>query len=75
MKQGIHPQYNEITVNCSCGETFKTRSTASKNLSLDVCSKCHPFYSGKQKLVDSEGRVDGFKKKFGGFTTMAKKKN
>jgi large subunit ribosomal protein L31 len=74
MKQGIHPQYNEITVNCSCGESFKTRSTASKNLNLDVCSKCHPFYSGKQKLVDSEGRVDGFKKKFGSFAGLAKKK-
>jgi large subunit ribosomal protein L31 len=73
MKQGIHPEYNEITVSCSCGETFKTRSTNSKNLQLDVCSKCHPFYSGKQKLVDTEGRVDGFKKKFAGFGSMAKK--
>jgi large subunit ribosomal protein L31 len=73
MKQVIHPAYHEITVNCSCGETFKTRSTISKNLNLDVCSKCHPFYSGKQKLVDSEGRVDGFKKKFAHFGAMTKK--
>jgi large subunit ribosomal protein L31 len=68
MKQGIHPEYNEITVTCSCGETFKTRSTAEKNLNLDVCSKCHPFYTGKQKIVDTAGRVDRFKQKYGSIT-------
>ena len=65
MKQDIHPQYNEITVTCSCGNTFVTRSTASKNLSLEVCSKCHPFYTGKQKIVDTAGRVDRFQQKYG----------
>jgi large subunit ribosomal protein L31 len=64
MKQDIHPQYDEITVSCSCGSTFTTRSTAGKNLSLDVCAKCHPFYTGKQKIVDTAGRVDRFKQKY-----------
>lgn len=65
MKPEIHPAYNEITVNCSCGNTFKTRSTAGRDLNLDVCSKCHPFYTGKQKLVDTAGRVDKFRQKYG----------
>lgn len=65
MKQDIHPQYNEITVTCSCGSAFTTRSTAGKNLSLDVCAKCHPFYTGKQKIVDTAGRVDRFQQKYG----------
>lgn len=64
MKQGIHPEYNEITVTCSCGSTFVTRSTSGKDLSLEVCSKCHPFYTGKQKIVDTAGRVDRFKQKY-----------
>jgi large subunit ribosomal protein L31 len=64
MKQGIHPEYNEVNVACSCGSTFKTRSTAGKDLHLDVCSKCHPFYTGKQKIVDTAGRVDKFKQKY-----------
>jgi large subunit ribosomal protein L31 len=64
MKQGIHPEYNERTVNCSCGNSFVTRSTASKDLHLEVCSKCHPFYTGKQKIVDTAGRVDKFKQKY-----------
>ena len=63
MKQGIHPEYVEATVKCACGETFKTRSTKPE-LRVDICSKCHPFFTGKQKLVDSAGRVDRFKKKF-----------
>ena len=66
MQQGIHPEYNEITATCSCGNSFKIRSTLKKNLSLDVCSACHPFYTGKQKIVDTGGRVDRFKKRFGG---------
>ncbi len=63
MKQGIHPEYVEATVRCACGETFTTRSTKSE-LRVDICSKCHPFFTGKQKFVDAGGRVDKFKKKF-----------
>lgn len=63
MKAGIHPEYKEITVSCSCGNTFKTRSTGS-DLSLEVCSSCHPFYTGKQKIVDTGGRVDKFRKRY-----------
>jgi large subunit ribosomal protein L31 len=65
MKEGIHPKYTEITVTCSCGNTFKTRSTLGQNLEVEVCSNCHPFYTGKQKIVDSGGRVDRFRKKYG----------
>lgn len=65
MKQDIHPEYKEIKVTCSCGNSFVTRSTASKNLTLDVCAKCHPFYTGKQKIVDTAGRVDRFQQKYG----------
>ncbi|MBO4343945.1 MAG: 50S ribosomal protein L31 [Clostridia bacterium] len=63
MQEGIHPKYVEATVKCACGETFKTRSTK-EELRVDICSKCHPFLTGKQKVVDSGGRVDKFKKKF-----------
>jgi len=62
MKKDIHPQYEEATVRCSCGNTFTTRSTK-KELHVELCSQCHPFYTGKQKLVDSGGRVDRFKKR------------
>lgn len=65
MKQDIHPEYTEVTVNCSCGNSFKTRSTAGHDLSLDVCSACHPFYTGKQKVLDTGGRVDRFRQKYG----------
>ena len=64
MKEGIHPKYTEITVTCSCGNTFKTRSTLGQNLEVEVCSNCHPFYTGKQKIVDTGGRVDKFRKKY-----------
>jgi large subunit ribosomal protein L31 len=64
MKEAIHPKYEKSTVKCACGETFETGSTK-KSLHVDICSKCHPFYTGKQKLVDTGGRVDRFKKKFG----------
>ena len=64
MKQGIHPEYVEATVKCACGETFKTRSTKPE-LRVDICSKCHPFFTGKQKLVDTGGRIDKFKKRYG----------
>lgn len=65
MRQGIHPDYNEVKVSCSCGNSFVTRSTSGKELLLDVCSKCHPFYTGKQKMVDTAGRVDRFQQKYG----------
>ncbi len=65
MKQGIHPEYAEITATCSCGNVMKIRSTVGKDLNLDVCSACHPFYTGKQRNVDTGGRVDRFNKRFG----------
>ncbi|MEX2149497.1 MAG: 50S ribosomal protein L31 [Steroidobacteraceae bacterium] len=65
MKDAIHPKYSEITVTCSCGNKFQTRSTLGSNLDVEVCSNCHPFYTGKQKIVDSGGRVDRFRKKYG----------
>lgn len=71
LKEKIHPQYNEITVSCSCGEQFKTRSTK-KELRLEICSACHPFYTGKQKLIDTAGRVDRFNKKYARSTQVAK---
>ena len=64
MKSGIHPDYKEITVTCSCGNTFQTRSTLGHNLQIEVCSNCHPFYTGKQKIVDTAGRVDKFRRKY-----------
>jgi len=64
MKDKIHPAYQEINVVCSCGNTFKTRSTLGRDLHIEVCSECHPFYTGKQKIVDTAGRVEKFKQKF-----------
>ena len=64
MKAGIHPEYKEITVACTCGNTFPTRSTIGQDLQVEVCSNCHPFYTGKQKVVDTGGRVDKFRKKY-----------
>ncbi|RPI35865.1 MAG: 50S ribosomal protein L31 [Nitrospiraceae bacterium] len=63
MKAGIHPNYKEVKVVCACGESFTTRSTRA-DIRLDICSKCHPFFTGKQKIVDAEGRVEKFKKKY-----------
>ena len=63
MKEGIHPNYQKCVVKCACGETFETRSTKAE-LKVDICSKCHPFFTGKQKLVDTGGRVDKFKKRY-----------
>ena len=65
MKPDIHPRYNEIKVICSCGNEFTTRSTLGKDLQVEVCSACHPFYTGKQKIVDSGGRVDKFRRRYG----------
>lgn len=65
MNKEIHPDYHEITVTCSCGNTFETRSTFKKdNLHLEICSECHPFYTGKQKFVDTAGRVEKFRDKY-----------
>jgi large subunit ribosomal protein L31 len=64
MKKGIHPETHEIEVVCACGNTFKTRSTK-KDMRVEICSACHPFFTGKQKLVDSAGRVERFKKRYG----------
>ncbi len=63
MKQGIHPDFKETTITCACGAVYRTKSTK-ENLKVDICSKCHPFFTGKQKFVDAGGRVDKFKKKF-----------
>jgi large subunit ribosomal protein L31 len=63
MKEGIHPEYSVLTVTCACGNTFQTRSTR-KEVNVDVCGACHPFYTGKQRLVDTQGRVDRFRKKY-----------
>ena len=65
MKQGIHPEYHEISVQCACGETFTTRSTRKDDLHVEICSACHPFFTGKQKLIDTAGRVDRFNKRYG----------
>ena len=65
MKKETHPAYQEIKVTCSCGNTFATKSTWSSDLSIEVCSACHPFYTGQQKIVDTAGRVDKFRKRFG----------
>jgi large subunit ribosomal protein L31 len=64
MKASVHPEYTEISVSCSCGNTFKTRSTLGQDLQVEVCSSCHPFYTGKQKMLDTAGRVDKFRKKY-----------
>jgi large subunit ribosomal protein L31 len=63
MKQGIHPEYVEATVRCSCGNTFQTRATKS-DIHVEICSACHPFYTGKQKLVDTGGRVERFRRRY-----------
>ncbi|WP_323846255.1 50S ribosomal protein L31 [Microbulbifer magnicolonia] len=65
MKTDIHPNYTDVTATCSCGNSIKTRSTLGKDLQLDVCSQCHPFYTGKQREASTGGRVDRFKKRFG----------
>jgi len=64
MKEGIHPEYKETTITCACGEVIHTRSTK-QNMRIEICSKCHPFFTGKQKLVDTAKRIDKFKKKYG----------
>jgi large subunit ribosomal protein L31 len=65
MKADIHPRYEPVTATCSCGNKVQTRSTLTEDFNIDVCSKCHPFFTGKQKIADAGGRVDRFKKRFG----------
>lgn len=65
MKAGIHPNYTDVTITCSCSNVMKTRSTMSSDMLVDVCSQCHPFYTGKQKEAQTGGRVDRFNKRFG----------
>lgn len=64
MKAGIHPEYKETKVNCACGNSFVTRSTLGTDLGIEVCANCHPFYTGKQKIMDTEGRVEKFRQKY-----------
>jgi large subunit ribosomal protein L31 len=72
VKEGIHPKYDEVVARCACGNTFTTRSTKPE-LHLEICSACHPFFTGRQKLIDTEGRVERFSKKFGAQTADAKR--
>lgn len=68
MQADIHPNYKEVNISCSCGNTWTTKSTSDKDtINLDVCSKCHPFYTGKQKIVDTAGRVEKFKSRYSAF--------
>jgi large subunit ribosomal protein L31 len=65
MKEGIHPQYNEVTIKCSCGNEIATRSTLKGDMNTEICSACHPFFTGKQRLLDTAGRVERFRRKYG----------
>ena len=73
MKAGIHPKYHEVEARCACGATWKTRSTKPE-LHLEICSNCHPFFTGRQKIVDAEGRVERFTKKYGNKTVGTPRK-
>ena len=64
MKKEIHPEYGDVEIVCACGNTIKTRSTKKGKINIEICSRCHPFYTGKQKLVDTGGRVERFKKRY-----------
>ncbi len=68
MKAGIHPAYNEVNIICACGNTFRTRSTHKGDIRVEICSKCHPFFTGRQRLVDTAGRIERFQKKYAGKT-------
>jgi large subunit ribosomal protein L31 len=72
VKPGIHPKYQVVEVRCACGNTFKTRSTKPE-LHLEICNQCHPFFTGRQKLIDTEGRVERFTKRFGSQSAEARK--
>lgn len=73
MKTDIHPEYKQVAATCSCGNVISTRSTRCEDFAIDVCSACHPFYTGKQKVMDTGGRIDRFNKRFGGRSLGAKK--
>jgi large subunit ribosomal protein L31 len=73
VRAGIHPKYYDVEVRCACGNTFKTRSTKPE-LHLEICNQCHPFFTGRQKLIDTEGRVERFTKRFGAQTAEGRKK-
>lgn len=73
MKADIHPKYAQITVTCSCGNSFITSSTLGKDLNVELCNECHPFYTGKQKIMDTTGRVERFKGRFGSFSLNKEK--
>src|ERR687895_2590547 len=73
VKESIHPKYHQVEARCACGATWKTRSTKPE-LHLEICSNCHPFFTGRQKLIDTEGRVERFTKRFGAQTVAARKK-
>jgi large subunit ribosomal protein L31 len=74
MKAEIHPAYEEVSVTCACGHSFRTRSTHKGDIRVEICSNCHPFFTGRQKLVDTEGRVDRFQKKYKRAREAAEKK-
>ena len=74
MKAGIHPSYNEVRVHCACGHTFQTRSTHKNDIHVEICSACHPFFTGKQKLMDTAGRVERFRRKYAKVGEAAAKK-
>lgn len=74
MKKDIHPEYNEVEITCICGNRIKTRSTKD-NIQVEICSKCHPFFTGKQKLVDTAGRIDRFRRKYGDYRKKSVEKN
>lgn len=72
MKEGIHPNYKQTNISCACGNVIETGSTK-ENIRVEICSVCHPFFTGKQKLVDTEGRIDRFRKKYGNYQDQLKK--
>ena len=74
MKAAVHPDYHEVRVHCACGNTFTTRSTHRGDIHVEICSACHPFFTGKQKLVDTAGRVDRFRRKYANVPAAAEKK-
>lgn len=73
MREGIHPKYGSVTVTCACGASIETKSTRTENFSIEICSECHPFFTGKQKLVDSAGRIERFRRKYGDKATKVGK--
>lgn len=75
MKPDIHPKYNKVMIKCACGSEFETRSTTKDTIMVEICAQCHPFYTGKQKLLDTAGRIDRFRRKYGQATGSTEKKS